>query len=139
MTDIPQTDWVYDIETYFDLFCVDITHVATRTRYIFEVSDRRDQSAALMTHLQQMADAGHRMFGFRNTFFDWPILQRILKTRHCTPLDAHRHANAIVADRNQWNHVIWPNECVVTQGDLFRIHHFEANIGNQIIPYHRTF
>lgn len=125
MTDIPQTDWVYDIETYLDLFSVDMTHVASRTRYIFEVSERRDHGAALMSHLNQLKDAGHRMFGFRNTFFDWPILQRMINTGIITAEAAHLHGNAIIADKNQWNHVVWQKDCTVPQGDLYRIHHFD--------------
>lgn len=120
-----QSDWVYDIETYLDLFCADMTHVATRTRYIFEVSDRVDQSAALVSHLWQMKNAGHRMFGFRNTFFDWPVLQRIMDRGYTTALQAHEHANQIIAEKNQWAHVIWPRDCHIVQGDLFRIHHFD--------------
>lgn len=120
-----QTDWIYDIETYLDLFCVDITHVATRTRYIFEVSDRVDNSAALVSHLWQMKRAGHRMFGFRNTFFDWPVLQRIMDRGCTTALQAHEHANRIIAEKNQWANVVWPRDCHIVQGDLFRIHHFD--------------
>lgn len=124
MHDTDRTDWVYDIETYFDLFSVCLVHVGTRTRYIFEVSDRVDQSAALIQHLWSMSNAGHRGFGFRNTFFDWPILQRIMDRNGATARDAHDHAQRII-DGNQWDHVIWPRDCHMVQGDLFRIHHFD--------------
>jgi len=101
-----QTDWVYDTETYLDLFCVDMTHVATRTRYIFEVSDRRDQSAEFIAMIWQLRHAGHRMFGFNNEG------------------DAHRKGTDIITG-DRFAHTIWPRDRLVTQGDLFKIHHFD--------------
>ena len=64
-----KNDWIYDIETYLDLFCVDFTHVETRTRYIFEVSDRVNQSPQFIRFLCRLRDEGARLFGFNNEGF----------------------------------------------------------------------
>jgi hypothetical protein len=122
---IPQSDWIYDIETYLDLFCIDLTHAATRTRYIYEVSDRVDQSAALLSHLGWLRDNGARMFGFNNEHFDWPVLQFLMQAGSFTAYDAHRKGTEIITSQDRWAHVIWPSDRFVTQGDLFKIHHFD--------------
>ena len=63
-TAIPQTDWVYDIETYLDLFCIDLTHISTRHRYIYEISDRTNDAHALESHLRRLGAAGQ----YRNPY-----------------------------------------------------------------------
>ncbi len=127
---IPTTDWVYDIETYLDLFCVDFTHVASRTRYIFEVSDRVNQSPQFITFLYEQARDGSRLFGFNNEGFDWPVCQHLIQDQRgwFEAIDAHSKANAIIGagfGQDRWAHNIWPSDRIVTQGDLFKIHHFD--------------
>lgn len=127
---IPTTDYVYDIETYLDLFCVDITHVASRTRYIFEVSDRVNQSPQFIKFLYRLRNEGARMFGFNNEGFDWPVCQMLMLDDRgwFDAIDAHRKANAIIGagfGQERWAHNIWPSDRMVTQGDLFKIHHFD--------------
>lgn len=124
MTQVPETDWVYDIETYADLFCVDLTHIATRTRFIFEVSDRVDQSADLIRHIYWMRHLGHRMFGFNNVGFDWPVLQHLVQSGAFTAWGAHCKGTAIITG-DRFTHTVWPSDRIVTQGDLFLIHHFD--------------
>lgn len=127
---IPTTDWVYDIETYLDLFCADITHVASHTRYIFEVSERRNQSPQFIRFMYHLRDSGARLFGFNNEGFDWPVCQHLITDPrgHFEAIDAHRKANAIIGagfGPSRWDHNIWPSDRIVTQGDLFKIHHFD--------------
>ena len=117
-------DWIYDIETYFDLFCVDLTHVPTRTRFIFEVSDRIDQSRDFIAHLRWLRDRGDRMFGYNNVGFDWPICQYLVGIGGFTAQDAYGKAQAII-DGDRFAHTVWANDRMVTQGDLYLIHHFD--------------
>ena len=125
-----KNDWIYDIETYLDLFCVDFTHVETRTRYIFEVSDRVNQSPQFIRFLCRLRDEGARLFGFNNEGFDWPVCQYLMcdSRGYFEAIDAHRKANAIIGagfGPARWDHNIWPSDRMVTQGDLFKIHHFD--------------
>jgi len=125
-----KNDWIYDIETYLDLFCVDFTHVETRTRYIFEVSDRVNQSPQFIRFLCRLRDEGARLFGYNNEGFDWPVCQYLMldSRGHFDAIDAHRKANAIIGagfGPARWHHNIWPSDRMVTQGDLFKIHHFD--------------
>lgn len=126
-TDIPQTDWVYDIETYLDLFCIDLTHIATRTRYIYEISDRCNDTHALAAHLRRLGQAGHRMFGYNNVGFDYPVLHYLLglPMGEWSPWLAHARGTDIIMSRDRFANTVWPNERVIIQGDLFLIHHFD--------------
>jgi len=125
MTTIPDTDFVYDIETYLDLFCADITHVATGTRWIFEVSDRLDQSAEFVRFIYWLRDIGARMFGYNNVGFDYPVIHSLCQTATFTAWDAHKRGTDIIFASNRWENTVWPSDRIVTQGDLFLIHHFD--------------
>lgn len=128
MTKIPETDFIYDIETYLDIFCVDITHVVTRTRWIFEVSDRVNQSHHFVEFIYWLKSIGARMFGFNNEGFDWPDCQHLVRLFEArgtfTAFDAHQKAQDIITG-DRFANMIWPSDRIVTQGDLFKIHHFD--------------
>lgn len=125
MPDLNNRDWIYDIETYMDIFCACLVHVRTRTRFIFEVSDRADQSGLFIDHLMWLRDIDARMFGYNNEHFDWPVCDHLISIgQFFTAADASRKATAIIQGR-QWDHVVWPDRRIVKQGDLFKIHHFD--------------
>src|SRR5690606_31056045 len=96
-------------------------------------SDWNNDYADLRRTIKVMKDNGARMVGFRNTFYDYPLLHHVLKTigkKSVSASDIARIAkiksDQIINSRgNQWEHVIWDNECLVPQIDLFRIHHFD--------------
>lgn len=131
MPDVPATDFVYDIETYVNMFSCDITHVATRTRWIFEVSDRRDQSRHFFEMLYWIKGVGGRVFGFNNEGFDWPVVQHLMEiyaaTGRFSARDAYDKAQQIIDSQNgnRFAHTVWPSDRLVVQGDLFKIHHFD--------------
>ena len=125
------TDFGYDIETFKNIFCIDITHIATGTRWIFEVSPRINQSAQLVKFLDWMSINGFRMVGFNNEGFDYLVLHHLISifrstgTFSCT--DAYEKTKQLFAlDWNdRFNHMIWPDQRLVKQVDLFKIHHFD--------------
>jgi hypothetical protein len=126
---IPATDFAYDIETYFDLFSCDITHVATGTRWIFEVSDRLNQSRDFVEMIYWLRSINARMAGFNNEGFDWPVCQHLVQLFHArgsfTALEAHQKGTAIISGGDRFGHTIWPSDRIVPQLDLFKIHHFD--------------
>lgn len=120
-------DFIYDIETYLDLFCVAFVHAETRERWIFEVSERMNQSPALIRFLHDLRQNDARLFGFNNVGFDWPVLQPLMLDQrgYFFAQDGHRLANMIIGSQDRFGHIIWPDDRMVTQGDLFLIHHFD--------------
>ena len=125
MAQIPDTDFIYDIETYYDLFCADITHVKTRTRWIFEVSDRRDQSREFVQFIYWLRDTKARMFGFNNVGFDYPVIHSLCQNWSFTSYDAHKRGTDIIFAENRWANQVWASDRIATQGDLYLIHHFD--------------
>ena len=120
-----QGDWIYDIETYRDIFCVAVEHAWSNKRFIFEVSDRYDHSRHFAAFIQQAAAQNCRLFGFNNEFFDYPVIHHMLRRASFTALDAHQLANAIISSRDRFAYTVWPSDRMITQGDLFKIHHFD--------------
>ena len=138
MAEINQRDWMYDIETYFDLFSCAITHIATGTRFIFEVSDRINQSAEFIRHIYWLRDIGARLVGFNNIAFDYVVMHHLITIGNMhlqmwgeysfTHTDAYNKAQDIFASQSgpdRWAHQIWPSDRIVEQVDLFKIHHFD--------------
>lgn len=124
-----ESDWVYDIETYMDLFSAGIVHVETNHRFIFEVSGRRDQSWYFINHLKWMGSANQRLFGFNNEGFDWYVCQKLIeifdRQGYFTAHDAYLLAQQVIESNDRFGMTIWPDQRTVTQGDLFKIHHFD--------------
>ena len=129
--ELPDRDFIYDIETYLNLFSVAIVHVPTRTRWIFEVSPRLNQSAQFVEFIYWLRGMSARMFGYNNEGFDWLVCQHLVEVFHkqgfFTAKDAYDKAQEIFSQQrgNRFGLMIWANQRIVTQGDLFKIHHFD--------------
>jgi hypothetical protein len=124
-------DVIYDIETYRNMFSAGIKHVQTGTRWIFEVSDRRDQSRHFYDFIHWLRAMDARMFGFNNEGFDWIVCEHLMAvfaaTGSFTALDAYNKAQQIIDSQNsnRFGMMVWPSDRLVKQGDLFKIHHFD--------------
>src|SRR5690606_9552914 len=116
-------DFVWDIESYQNLFLVGMKNVKTGQRKRFECSYWNNDYADLRRTIKVMKDNGARMVGFRNTFYDYPLLHHVLKTVGTRDIPGAKIAriakiksDQIINSRgNQWEHVIWDNECLVPQ------------------------
>jgi len=129
---IPATDWIYDIETFLDIFAACFVHAQTKQRYVFEVSDRRDQSREFVQFIHQLRTWNARLVGYNNEGFDWPVVQSLVERAAMvgsfTHHDARAKSTAIIGAQNgndRWSHTIWPRDRLVAQVDLLKIHHFD--------------
>ncbi len=129
MTDVNERDWIYDLETYKDIFCACFVHVSTGAEYVYEVSDRVNHGPDFIGFLYYLRDIDARAFGFNNINFDWPVCDHLIQVfstqGFIEAIDAHEKANTIIFGNNSYEHVIWERDRLVTQGDLFKIHHFD--------------
>lgn len=131
-SDIPKTDYVYDIESYPNFFSCVIIHPRTGALWVFEVSDRRNDSAAFIAFLFDLQRHGCRLVGFNNVFYDYPVLHHLVTVwRQCgyfTAWNAYEKTDEII-NRTHFNdkyrHVVWDDQCIVPQVDLLMIHHFD--------------
>ena len=122
-------DWVYDLETYPNIFTADFKHPTTGVRMLFEISDRRNDINELYAFLMALKGAGCRMVGFNNNGFDYPIIHFIIENywQGLTVTDIFNKAQAIIDTpwSNRFDNVIWDNDVHIVQIDLYKIHHFD--------------
>jgi hypothetical protein len=121
-------DFPYDIESYPNVFSAVIVHAASGTEWIFEVSDRVNQSRQLLNFIRTMgAHPCNRMVGYNNVGYDYPLLHALLRFDSFTAADAYQISMSII--ETPWNdrfrNNVWASDMIVPQVDLFKIHHFD--------------
>lgn len=120
-------DVVYDLESLPNLFLAGFMPVVGRDDegYLFEISDRRNDTAQLYRYLTSC----RRMFGFNNMFYDWPVLDYFLTLLQTSPNitanDLYRKSCDIINGGwdQRYRHVIW--KPAITQVDMFMMHHLD--------------
>lgn len=122
-------DWVYDLETYPNVFTASFKHPNTGVRALFEISDRRDDLKDLVLFLNALRFSNCRLVGYNNVGFDYPIIHFIMENvQKGIGLD-HIYCKAQSIINTPWdrrfNNIIWDNDVLITQIDLFKIHHFD--------------
>jgi hypothetical protein len=121
-------DYIYDIETYPNIFTCAIKHYATGHMVVFELSERRNDLPSLVDTLRKLGLHGCRMIGFNNEAFDYPVLHFIImNAASVTVKDIYDKALSIIMapDNARFANMIWDKDRVVEQIDLFKIHHFD--------------
>lgn len=121
-------DWIYDIETYPNVFTLAIEHGQAPFKLMFEISDWRNDSTEIISFLYYLKNTNARMVGFNNLGFDYPVLHTLLKMGKSDAKTLYSKAQAIITsqdDESKWVHYVKPSEHFITQIDLFKIHHFD--------------
>jgi len=122
-------DYVFDIETYPNVFTLAVEHAQAPLRWLFEISDWRNDSRNIVAFLQFLKEANARMVGFNNLGFDYPVLHTLIRMGHSDAATLYKKAMAIIGsqdeDGDKWMHLVKPSDQFVTQIDLFKIHHFD--------------
>ena len=122
-------DWTYDLETYPNIFTADFKHLATGTRLLFEISDRKNEINELYSFLYSLSNTGCRLVGFNNVGYDYPMLHFIITYYHIglTCTDIYNKNEEIINTpwANRYNNVVWDSDVHIIQIDLYKIHHFD--------------
>lgn len=129
-------DWVYDIETYPTVFTLALSSSDGKHVRVFEVSDRMNQTQEILNCLRYLAQKKHRMVGFNNLGFDYPVLHAIMEQAK----EAKRQGIQYFIDANEvykiameqiqtardgFAKVIKAEDEIIPQIDLFKINHFD--------------
>lgn len=118
--------YIYDIETYPNVFTCCFKRYPDGARWIFEVSDRKDDRGALNMFLHWLAQHQHPMVGFNNVSFDYPILHMTMQCDgEYAPIDTYDMCLEIIQSSSPWSHRLRPWEVMIPQIDLFLINHFD--------------
>jgi hypothetical protein len=122
-----RNDFVYDIETYPNVFTLAIEHADAPLRWLFEISDRRNDSSEICQFIYWLKDINARMVGFNNLGFDYPVLHMLVRMGRATPYQIYEKAMSIidVQGDSKFNNHVYPSDRIVPQIDLFKIYHFD--------------
>ena len=121
-------DWVYDCETFPNVFTLSAMHVDAPVKLMFEISEWRNESRQIVEFVRYLADRNARMAGFNNIGFDYPILHTLMQMGQSDAQTLYRKAQAIIErqdDDDRWLHTVKPSDRIVEQIDLYKIHHFD--------------
>jgi hypothetical protein len=122
-------DYVFDIETYPNVFTLAVEHAEAPLHWVFEISDLRNDSRQIIEFLQFLKDTDSRMVGFNNLGFDYPVIHTLIRMGHSDANTLYQKAMSIInsqdEDGSRWMHLVKPTDQFVTQIDLFKIHHFD--------------
>ena len=116
---------IYDIEIYPNCFLLNAKDHESGVRESFEISPWRNDAGKIEVACRAFRHCGQRMVGFNNEGFDYPILHMILAAGVNTVEPLYLKNQAIFNDGNRFAHIIWPNNQIVPQVDLFKVHHFD--------------
>ena len=122
-------DYVYDIETYPNVFTLAVEHAEAPLCWSFEISDWRNDSRDIIAFLQYLKDTNARMVGFNNLGFDYPVLHTLIRMGRSDAATLYQKAQAIINSQDEgdgkWAHQVNPSDRFVPQIDLYKIHHFD--------------
>jgi len=122
-------DYVYDVETYPNVFTLALEHAEAPLRWSFEISDQRNDSKEIIEFLRYLSDTSARMVGFNNLGFDYPVIHTLMQMGYSDAQTLYNKAMAIITaqdgDESRWMHQVKPSDRHVEQIDLFKIHHFD--------------
>ena len=121
-------DWVYDIETYVNVFTIAFEHTEAPITLMFEISDLRNDSREIVEFLQHLKETNSRMVGFNSPGFDYPVIHTLIRMGRSDANTLYQKAMAIINSQDEdgrWMREVNPTDRHVTQIDLFKIHHFD--------------
>jgi hypothetical protein len=121
-------DYVYDIETYPNVFTLAVEHAEAPFKWSFEISDHRNDSKEIIAFLQWLKDTNARLVGFNVLGFDYPVIHTLIRMGHSDANTLYQKAMAIINsqdDESRWMHNVNPTDRFIDQIDLFKIHHFD--------------
>lgn len=121
-------DWVYDIETYPNVFTIAFEHVDAPIRLCFEISNYRDDTRLIFEFLQYLREGFSRLIGFNNVGFDYPVVHLLMKRGGTDAPTLYTKAMDIIGSQekeDRWAHGVKPTDRYIPQIDLLMIHHFD--------------
>lgn len=120
--------YIYDIETYPNVFTVTLEHYNSEQLFIFEWSERRNDIPNFIAFIHALSGMNAAMVGFNNIAFDYTVIHFIVNNYpNITVADVFQKANDIItAPHDQrFSHIIWDRDRIVRQIDLLKINHFD--------------
>ena len=122
-------DYAYDIETYPNIFTCRFVHIATDTRWRFEISDRINQIEEFVSFVTSLKNCGGRGVGYNNVGFDYPVIHFIMNNQWVSHVEIYDRAMAIIKSQGKdaWAYNVWDSDHIFPQLDLIMIWHYNKS------------
>lgn len=126
--------WIYDIETFSNVFTFSIIREDGKYPSTFEVSARRHELNRVISCIEYLKKQGDKMVGFNNLGFDYPVLHEIYaKKAVLLKLPGESAAKEIFtiaqeqieSAKDGFARTVPDEEQHVCQVDLYKIMHFD--------------
>lgn len=129
--------WIYDIETYPNIFSFGAVYANGNKYRVYEVSDRKNETQQLLEFFRNLIKHEHRLVGFNNIGFDYPVIHHIINQAKTAkkfgieylidPDEIYNVAVSIISSMREekFGKTIQDKDVVIPQIDLFKIHHFD--------------
>ena len=72
------SDFIYDLESYPNVFTMCVVHASGKHMRVFEISDRKNDIEGIANCLRYMVSNNMRMVGFNNLSFDYTLIHEII-------------------------------------------------------------
>lgn len=119
---------VYDIETFPNVFTLNVQGLFSDLNMTFEISDFKDDRASMFEWFAYWRDHEIPMIGFNTVGFDYPVLHQIYSDPYISVQEIYDHAMTIINSSfggNRFGYQIFESDRFAPQIDLFKIHHFD--------------
>lgn len=131
--------WVYDLETYPNIFTMTMMREDGEHIRQFEVSDRKNDTDKLLACFKYFAENNLETVGYNNTGFDYPILHEMILMANQWYVN-HGGMDGFLFDvellygiaqdqirsfSGPFGRTVREKDCFFPQVDLYKIHHFD--------------
>ena len=114
-------NFIFDLETYPNMFLGVFKSLKTSEYHYYEISDRKNETYKLRKFLDNNVQG---LIGFNNLNFDYPVLHNtILRTNN--PYTAKIIYSEVEKIINSKYSSIWENQIKIPQLDLYKIWHYD--------------
>ena len=126
--------YVFDIETYKELFSFSIVRADGKHKKTFSCSKFKNEIEGILRCLDYLSENDMYLVGFNSNQFDWPILQQVMDKRTRLPKTGLKIANyvfdlaqkQIESFRGEgFGNTVKFEDQTVKQIDLFKVWHFD--------------
>jgi len=122
-------DFIYDVETYPNVFTVAFEAIDSELKLCFEISQRKDESKEIVHFLKALISSRSKLIGFNNVGFDYPVLHMLIMSPACGAQMLYQKAQSIInssgEENSRWLHLVHKDDVLIPQLDLYKIHHFD--------------
>lgn len=133
-----ESDFIYDLESFPNVFSMSIVHASGKHMRVFEISDRKNDIESIAKCLRYLVQNKCRMVGFNNLSYDYTLIHEIIKSLKeakasgsnpkITAMKLFKLTTQIISkmqdSEDKW-YGVKESDHVIQQVDLYKIHHMD--------------